>query len=45
MTPARLAAGLLRLGRRLVLFVKRRGLAFAFAAQLLHEAFRFLDLR
>ncbi len=45
MTPARPAAGLLRLGRRLGLFAKRRGLAFAFAAQLLHEAFQFLDLR
>ena len=45
MTPARLAAGLLRLGRRLVLFAKRRGLAFAFAAQLLHESMKLLNTR
>ncbi len=43
MTPARLAAWLLPLGRRLVLFAKRRGLAFTFAAQLFHEAFQLLD--
>ena len=45
MTPARLAAWLLRHGRRLVLFAKRRGLTFAFASQLLHEAFQLLDPR
>ena len=45
MPASRFAAGLLRLGRRLILLAKRRGLPLAFTTQLLDQLLQFRHLR